>query len=131
MGNGYQLPVRVGHINFEGTDYDGAEVEVTLNVKIGVYRQIVDLNEEGDFNQVINLLCGFIREWNLEDEDGPIPVSPEGFDRINDVGFLRALLDGWEGAMQGVQVVAAPLDEKSNSGITSMDATRKKSPRAS
>jgi len=127
---GYRLPERTARINFEGTDYDGAEVVVSLNVKIGLYRQIVAQRESGDFETAIEVLSGLIREWNLEDDDGPIPVSPEGFDRT-EVGFVKALLAGWEAAMQGVTSVAAPLGENSTHGSTSTNATPHTSPTGS
>jgi hypothetical protein len=100
-------------------------------VKIGVYRRLMELDENGDFEQLIELLCQFITEWNLEDDDGPIPVSPEGFDRIPDVGFVRAILTGWDGAMQGVKTVSAPLGERSNDGDTSISSLPNKPRKAS
>lgn len=124
----YRLPERRGRIRFDGTEYDGAEVVVTLNVKIGVYRQIVASTDQQDLDTAIAFLCQFVREWNLEDEAGPIPVSPEGFDRIDDVGFLRALLDGWVAAMQGETSVPAPLGERSTAGVTSTSETPPASP---
>jgi len=120
---GYRLPARTVRIKFDGTDYDGAEVLAVLNVPVGLYRQISQFGEKGDFDAVVGLLCQFITEWNLEDDDGPIPISPEGFDRISDVGFVVALMEGWEAAIRGEQTIAAPLDRKSNGGVTSTTST--------
>jgi hypothetical protein len=125
---GFRLKERTAVLRFSGTEYDGAEVRITLNVKLGVYRKMVELKDAADFDAVIEYLCGFIKDWNLEDDDGPIPPTPEGFDRLSDLGFLNALLEGWEGAMKGVTEVAAPLENSSNSGITFTSETPSSSP---
>jgi hypothetical protein len=81
--------------------------------------------EELDDDKFSELLWDYsITGWNnLEDDDGPIPVTPDGFDRIDDIGFLHALMDGWQAAIAGQTEVAAPLDKSSKSGITSGDET--------
>ena len=125
---GFKLKERTAILRFDGTQYDGAEVVMRLQMPLRTYRQLAEWKAASEFEAVIELFCGFVKSWNLEDDQGSIPHTPDGFNRINDLGFLHALLDGWEAAIKGVTEVAAPLESSSNSGSTSGSETPSVSP---
>ena len=110
MSKGFRLPERTARLQFSGTDYDGAEVVVTLKVKIGKFREWSNLGDSSaGVDEMADVILQIVREWNVEDDEGPIPVSVEGIDRIDDVGFLVAIMDGWRAATAGVTEVDADL----------------------
>lgn len=120
---GFKLPERTALLDFSQSDYAGAEVRVTLKIKIGTFREWEQVRADADIDSVADIILTLVQAWNLEDEDGPIPLSREGIDRIDDLGFMRAIMDGWRAAIAGVTEVSADLKVPSRSGITSTDET--------
>ncbi len=47
-GGGFRIPDRTAHIQFEDTDYDGAEVWIRLNVSFARYLELREASEAGD-----------------------------------------------------------------------------------
>jgi len=93
----------------EDHDLFGLEVHVEKRVPIGVILGAT----EGNLAQAIKPLIKRIVWWNLEDEDGPLPVSREAFDEQFDVQSATALVGAWASA---VMEVSAPLDQPSSEG---------------
>lgn len=120
---GFKLPERTARIDFSQSDYAGAEVHVTLKIKIGTFREWEQIRADADIDSVADIILTLVKSWNLEDEDGPIPLTRDGIDRIDDLAFLLAIMDGWRGAIAGVTEVAADLKAPSSSGITSSAET--------
>ena len=115
---GFRLPKKTARIKFEGTDYDGAEAEVSLSLSIEQMFHVHDLISGGDivegfrnFGEIVLI------SWNLEDDNGdPIPPTSEGFMSTPDRIFLNIIIDHWVQAMKGVPV---PLESQSQGGSTS------------
>lgn len=93
----------------EDHDLYGLEVHVEKRVPIGVILGAT----EGNLAQAIKPLIKRITWWNLEDDDGPIPVSREAFDEQFDVQSATALVGAWATA---VMEISGPLDEPSSDG---------------
>jgi hypothetical protein len=114
---GYRLPKRTMRLVFDGTDYVGADVTMSLSVKLGFYMDAVAMSE--DLGALFEFLNAVIVEWNLVDDDGPIPADVDGFRRLDDLGFLLELMGQWEKAM-GAAVSAGPKSRAlSSNGGTS------------
>lgn len=105
---GYKLPERTVLVKFEGSDYEGAEVRLSLKVKMGMYLEVQKLRESGDANGLFQFIGSIVKDWNLEDDDGPLPPSYEGVLRLDDAGFINTLVEAWTKA---ATEVAAPLGQ--------------------
>ena len=113
---GFRLPEKTARINFEGTDYDGAEIQLLLSV---TFAQFIALREsaQGDDQETMARLFGetVLLDWNLEDADGnPIPANSDGMLAIP-LELTNLVVQHWVEAVAGVP---APLLPKS--GDTSM-----------
>ena len=112
MANGFRLPERNARITFEGTDYDGAEIQVRLSVTFG---QFIALREsaQGEDQEAMARLFGenVLMDWNLEDADGkPIPADGDGMLAIP-LELTNLIVQHWVEAVSGVP---APLEPQSN-----------------
>lgn len=119
---GYQRKTKRIHLAFDGTEYDGLEVELR-GLSLGGWLEITGLGDDVDNSAVAEQLRRFadsLISWNLEDEDGhPIPATRESvFNQDQD--FMFVLFNAWMDAMAGV---AAPLDETSPAGEPSLAAS--------
>ena len=108
---GFRLPEKTARINFEGTDYDGAEIRVLLSV---TFAQFIALREsaQGEDQEVMARLFGqdVLMEWNLEDDDGqPIPADGDGMLAIP-LELTNLIVQHWVEAVSGVP---APLEAPS------------------
>ena len=108
---GFRIPDQTAHLTFSGTDYDGAEIWVRLNVS---FRHYIALREaaEGDDQAKMAALFGgdVLMSWNLEDDAGqPIPANGEGMLEIP-LSLAMLVVQHWVEAVSGV---ASPLPEKS------------------
>ena len=57
----------------------------------GYYQEMLTKPDEAIYEQFVNEV---VREWNLEDDDGPIPASSEHLNRV-DRTTLSAIIGGW------------------------------------
>jgi len=108
---GFRIPDQTAHLTFSGTDYDGAEIWVRLNVS---FRHYISLREaaEGDDQAKMAALFGgdVLMDWNLEDDAGqPIPANGEGMLEIP-LSLAMLVVQHWVEAVSGV---SSPLPEKS------------------
>jgi hypothetical protein len=108
---GFRIPDQTAHLTFSGTDYDGAEIWVRLNVS---FRHYIALREaaEGDDQAKMAALFGgdVLMSWNLEDDAGqPIPANGEGMLEIP-LSLAMLVVQHWVEAVSGV---SSPLPEKS------------------
>ena len=113
---GFRIPDQTAHLTFSGTDYDGAEIWVRLNVS---FRHYISLREaaEGDDQARMAALFGgdVLMDWNLEDDAGqPIPANGEGMLEIP-LSLAMLVVQHWVEAVSGV---SSPLPEES--GDTNM-----------
>ena len=108
---GFRIPDQTAHLTFSGTDYDGAEIWVRLNVS---FRHYIALREaaEGDDQAKMAALFGgdVLMSWNLEDDAGqPIPANGEGMLEIP-LSLAMLVVQHWVEAVSGV---SSPLPETS------------------
>lgn len=114
---GYKRNPKVYRLKFADGDYEGLEVAVR-SISMG---QLIKFRTGGDdekdaTEEMVELLAERIVEWNLEDETGtPIPPTLDAM-KAEDSDFIMAIINQWTDAVAGVK---APLDETSNSGVTS------------
>jgi hypothetical protein len=108
---GFRLPEKTARITFEGTDYDGAVIQLRLSV---TFAQFIELREsaQGEDQEGMARLFGqnVLMEWNLDDDDGePIPADGEGMLAIP-LELNNLIVQHWVEAVTGVP---APLVETS------------------
>jgi hypothetical protein len=108
---GFRLPEKTARITFEGTDYDGAVIQLRLSV---TFAQFIELREsaQGEDQEGMARLFGqnVLMEWNLDDDDGePIPADGEGMLAIP-LELTNLIVQHWVEAVTGVP---APLVETS------------------
>ena len=108
---GFRLPERTAKINFQGTDYDGAEIQLRLSVS---FAQFIALREsaQGEDQEGMARLFGetVLMDWNLEDADGePIPSDGDGMLAIP-LELTNLIVQHWVEAVSGVP---APLEPPS------------------
>jgi len=106
---GFRIPERTALINFQGTDYDGAEIRVRLSV---TFAQFIALREsaQGEDQEGMARLFGetVLMDWNLEDADGNlIPADGDGMLAIP-LELTNLVVQHWVEAVAGVP---APLSE--------------------
>ena len=108
---GFRIPDQTAHLTFSGTDYDGAEIWVRLNVSFRHYIALREAAEGDDQARMAALFGGdVLMEWNLEDDAGqPIPANGEGMLEIP-LSLAMLVVQHWVEAVSGV---ASPLPEKS------------------
>ena len=104
---GFRLPEKTARVNFEGTDYDGAEIQLRLSV---TFAQFIGLREsaQGEDQETMARLFGesVLLDWNLEDADGnPIPANADGMLAIP-LELTNMVVQHWVEAVAGV---ASPL----------------------
>ena len=107
MAKGFRIPAQTAHITFSGTDYDGAEIWVRLNVSFAHY---IELRKaaEGDDHALMAKLFGAecLIEWNLEDDHGdPVPATGDGMLQIP-LSLAMLIVQHW---IEAVADVPAPL----------------------
>ena len=108
---GFRLPEKTARITFEGTDYDGAEIQLRLSVS---FAQFIALREsaQGEDQEGMARLFGqnVLMDWNLEDDAGqPIPADGDGMLAIP-LELTNLIVQHWVEAVSGVP---APLEPPS------------------
>lgn len=115
---GYKRNPKIYHLKWEDGDYEGLEVRIR-SMSMGQLisaRTGKGYNGKEDIEGSVELLADRIVDWNLEDEDGqPVPATLEAIQEEDD-DLILAVISRW---MEAVSGVPAPLDETSNSGVTS------------
>ena len=106
---GFRIPERTALITFEGTDYDGAEIQLRLSVS---FAQFIALREsaQGEDQEGMARLFGdnVLMEWNLEDDAGqPIPATGDGMLAIP-LDLTNLVVQHWVEAVAGVSAPLAP-----------------------
>ena len=110
-GGGFRVPERTAHIQFEDTDYDGAEVWIRLNVSFARYLELREASEAGDQARMTRMFGdNMLDRWNLEDDDGiPIPADGDGMMQIP-LDFATLIITQW---VDTVSDVPDPLGQPS------------------
>lgn len=96
---GYRIPRKVLRIEFDGTDYDGAEVVLSLNASVRSYLEFQEDRSKMTDRALLEFIGERLVEWNLEDDEGPLPADVDGVLRLDDVSFVMALFEQWQKAL--------------------------------
>lgn len=127
---GHTVQRKVYAITFDGGEYEGMEVKAR-SAGFGQYRRIAELAtitmsrppSREDLQRLADLLASFadvLVSWNLQEEDGAaIPATLAGLEGLEPQYALTIVL-GW---MEAVAGVAAPLEQPSDGGDTSVEAS--------
>ena len=122
---GFKVPDKTAIVRFEGTDYDGAEIVLRLNVSLEHYLDLRQMSEDGDQAGMANLFGDqMLASWNLENDSGPIPASGVGMMTLP-MEFATLIITQWVDTVANVPV---PLDQPSGDlsmlaeASTAMDA---------
>lgn len=118
---GYRPKRKTYVLKFEGEEYKGLEVKIRgLNTG-----QLLDIDtaraDGGDeaIRAMLHLMANQLVEWNVEDDDKPVPMTFEGVCSL-DLDFNWAVINAWQNAMAGVP---DPLESGSTSGEPSLVAS--------
>ena len=107
---GFKVPDKTAMVRFEGTDYDGAEILLRLNVSLAHYLKLRELAEVSDQAGMAQLFGDhMLSSWNLEDENGLIEASGKGMMDLP-MEFATLIIGQW---VDSVANVPAPLDQPS------------------
>ena len=108
---GFRIPDQTAHITFSGTDYDGAEIWVRLNVSFAHYIALREAAEGDDQAKMAELFGGeVLMEWNLEDASGePVPATGDGMLQIP-LSLAMLIVQHW---IEAVSAVPVPLEPPS------------------
>lgn len=114
----FKQPKRTARVVFEVGDYAGFELVVSIDEPIGRFLQVQRMVDAGttSLEQLCEMLAALVQEWNLEDEGGPVPVSPEGFERLS-IGTILVILTKWMEVQTSPEI---PLGQPSRNGATSL-----------
>lgn len=118
----------------EGHEMHGTEVRAR-SLPLGAFLELLELAAGIDFGslaassitpeaavavrQVLEAFGGALVEWNLDDDEGPVPASFEGVCRL-DVDVVMPVIDAW---MEAVAGVSGPLGPASPNGDRSQEAS--------
>ena len=116
MAKGYRLQQKLATLTFDGTEYEGAKVEVRLRISTGAYFEVSDVMKEDPREGFRLFARKVLVSWNLEYgdalEDGlkgkPIPANEDGILEV-DPDFLNTIISSWRAA---VESPPAPLSEQ-------------------
>ena len=104
---GYKLTPRTAKLVFEG-DYEGAEVEVTLDHPLSLFIKAQKLQESQDIDAMCHLVADILIAWNVEDAKGKLPTTYAGVTRAYPA-FINTVISEW---MKAQVTLPAPLAEK-------------------
>ncbi len=119
MTTGYQLPKQIITLDFEGTDWEGAEVKLRRSISLDTYLfyQALDVKKlDGNAQLLKEALVKFgdelIDSWNLHDDAGePIPADGEELIALGDTRFSLTLLMEWRAHTEARAREASPNDD--------------------
>ena len=85
-------------------DCDGAEVMCRMSISLGEMLALRDLSnsEDGVRDAYAKFAADVLVSWDIEDDDGPVPPTAEGFMRLPS-GIASSIMAAW-----GEQLTAVP-----------------------
>lgn len=111
---GFKQPQRKAHVVFEDGDYAGLELTLSLDEPIGRFLAVERMVASGNtrLEEIGEMLSALILDWNLEDDQGSVPITKEGIERLS-VGTIIVILTKWMEVQTGPPV---PLGAQLNNG---------------
>lgn len=121
---GYKVNSNLYKLKFEGTDYDGLEI-VVRGLSVGSLLELESMSK-GDsgkslkgVRRMAEILTARIKEWNLEDDNGYVPISLEAVLDL-EIDLLTAIVSAWSESQASVD---ENLGKGSDSGRTSPEVS--------
>lgn len=116
---GYKIPRRTATLVFHGSDYEGAEVKVRLDIDLGTLFDIAGRAETQDPKETREVIKDFadqaLEAWNLEDDEGnALPATVEGMERVP-LPLAQLIIQEW---VKAVSQPPDPLSGPSANGST-------------
>ncbi len=123
---GFRVPKRTAVLDFEGTDFDGAEAKCLFDVPLQVvfdFQRLIGSNDPDSQEQVVRKFGdGILTEWNLlDDEDQPYPATGDGMMALG-AEFAVSIVQAW---LDAVQAPSGKSEAPSPNGDTSEGAQTK------
>lgn len=119
---GYKIPRRIALLVLHD-DFEGGEIQVYLDVPMIMLFEIERLWESPGRGAVREMLRIFTEaaliEWNLEDNDGPIPATAEGITHLP-LSLILRIITVWR---QAVTELPVPLAQPSDDGLRLAEAS--------
>lgn len=120
---GYKPKQKIYHLDFAGTEIEGLKVSIR-GLNTGQYMDLFEAKVEaeggGETSKLLTIMASRLMDWNVEDDDDrPVPPTLDGI-KTQDLDFNLAIVNAWTTAMAGV---AAPLEQPSTSGESSLEAS--------
>jgi len=113
---GYRRESRRITLDFADPEFNGLEV-VTRSVPLGTFLAMLD--SSSDSAKTAQLFQDFAEnaliEWNLEDDNGPVPPTLAGM-KAQDTDFMLSIVKAW---LDAIGTASAPLVGASSNGGTS------------
>ena len=118
---GFKIPEKTALVRFEGTDYDGAEIHLRLNVSLARYLELREMSDAGDQAGMAKLFGEqMLESWNLESADGePLPATGDGMMDLP-MEFATLIITQW---VDAVAAVPDPLEQPSADFTTLAEAS--------
>jgi hypothetical protein len=120
---GFKREPRLYRLKFEDPELDGFEC-LMRSLSIREFRHLAGLaavmQKQGEeteqaITDLFGMVAGKLQDWNLEDDDGPVPADLDGIE-AQDVDFVLEIVMAW---MEAIAGVPSPLPGTSPSGGTS------------
>lgn len=106
---GFEVPETTATLVLSEEPYAGAEIEVTLDISWGLYKEMRrlaglprDKDWEKNLDALIAMFVPHLRGWNLTRNGQPLPATPEGMVMLGPA-LIGQIVSTWIGA-----VAAAP-----------------------
>lgn len=117
---GFKIPHKTARLVFEGEEFEGCEVTVSLEMTFAAQQHLDELKEAKDFEMLMQFIVeNAVTSWNLEDDAGkPLPINVASFMAMPG-WFGMAILHGWGAALDKASDVTAPLGKPSPNGANS------------
>ena len=109
---GFRITQNVSVLTFEGTQFEGAEIEVDLNAPLSLYLEAVDTkdNESEAISFFMKWVESVVVAWNLQNAKGePLAPTSKDAEKVPPL-LLTFALERWVGR---VTAVPDPLVEAS------------------
>jgi hypothetical protein len=120
----FRLPEKRADIDLDSVGLPGGVVDVSLRAPLALIETAAQWQDEGNLADLRGLFLKWAdAKWNLVDHQGPIPVTEEGFARLEPAEQV-AICAAWLG---GVVNPPAPLSQPSSGGEPSAATSRGRS----
>jgi len=70
-------------------------------IRVGKLRRLISNDSDDNVGEVLDLLLEGLVSWNLEDENGPVPMTLEGLES-QELPMITAIVDSWTDKVTGV-----------------------------